>query len=638
MTFLTSRREKPKDSLEDTSNRPSDQKKRRKSTKAADTEAEISRYFTSAKPTSLNKTNPHGQRYQKDRRPSQDHEPPQALVDLPDRPFPGFGSCGPNTSVSPVKMPFHKDSRGHYRRDTRSPTRSTSYLTWSQSGGPYYASPPLDKRHFVQPLASSKLSNRKRAIPAPHEGKHSLPPVSPRQLQTTFSGSQGATSRPSSKVEVANEGPGQNAESRLATGELPRSREKSPYQVDNRIFELDVAKIPQDIENSVQNNKPTGQASRHDGPESALPARNRATCQSSGREPRCEPQAPSARPSSAQMPVISPHKDPLDNILEALLRDCNTKVAGSDPVSRAISVHCNSQDGEEARIPDRIEQDPRMPAHAYVDSDDAAEAPGSASNFSWKPRGANLQDGSAHDGSRSTHTLSRGGLNFSKRPNSGYTPGHPPIPTQSQVDSRSAWSGYENLYEKQQEQPDLTPDHSKERFPHYAPVRDMVSGHSRETRHSAAPYEYAQDLHHVELGDDYDDYSLYLYKPLHEGNENDKLQEIRHGNWDDQYVDHGASYDSASILDDSRENFDDGVMAQNHVNDYQEKEQSFAQGADQDGIERQLFTTNIPDTCTSWRPHRLVGSNYGLERCAADTQVQGVDAALSGFWTPHKLY
>lgn len=462
-----------------------------------------------------------------------------------------------------------------------------------------------------------------------------MPPESPRCVQTTFAGTQGATSKPSSKHEIANEDSGQKNESRLATGERPRSREKSPNHVDNGVFELDAEKIPKDIENSAQDHTPTGEASRHGGPESALPALNQAACQSSGSEPRCEPQAHDVRPSSAQMPIVSLRKDPLDDILDALLRDCNTKVAGSDQISRAMSVHRNSHDGDEARIPDRIEQDPRMLAHTYVSSDYAPEAQVPVSNSSCKPRSTESQQAFAHDGSKSTHTLSRGGLNSSNRPNSGYTS----IPTQGQVDSRSAWSGFENLYERQHEKMDLTPDQSKENTTHYAAVKDRVSGLSREKHHSAAPDEYAQDLHPAELGDDYDDYSPYLYKPLNEGNENDNYQEIRHGEWDDQYVDYGASYDAgASILDESHKNFDSGGMAQNHANDYQEKEQSFAQGADQDGIERQLFTTNIPDTYSSWRPHRLVGSNYGLQRCAADTQVQDVGGAFPGFWTPHKLY
>ena len=467
-----------------------------------------------------------------------------------------------------------------------------------------------------------------------------MPPESPRCVRTTYSETQGATPKPSSKNEIANEDSGQKNESLLATGERRGSREKGPNHVDNNgVFELVAAKIPKENENSVQDDNPTGEAYRCGGPESALPALNQATCQSSGIEPRYEPQAHDARPLSAQMPIISPQTDPLDDILDALLRDCNTQVASSDQDSRAIPIYRNPHDGDEARLPDRIEQDPRMLAHTYVNCDYAPVAPVSASSSSCKPRRTNIQHTSARDGSKSSHTLTRGDLNSSNRPKSGYTLGHPPISTLSQVDSRSAWSRYENLYERQQEKTDLTADRSKEHIPQYAAVKDKVSGLSREKRHSAAPDEYGQDLQPAEVAYEYDDYSPYTYKPLNEGNENGNYQEIRHFEWDDQCVDYGASYDSgASTLEESHENFDSAIMAQNHANDYQEKEQSSAQGADQDGIERQLFTTNIPDTYSSWRPHRLMGSNYGLERCAADAHVLDVGAAFPGFWTPHKLY
>lgn len=640
MAFLTSRREKPKDSLEDRSTMPSDKKKRRKSAKAVDTEAEISRYFTSAKPTSLKVTSPHRQRYQRDRRHSRDHESPQAFVNLPDRPFLGFGSCGPNTSISPTKTPVKTNSRGLGLRDTRSPTRSASYLAWSQSEGQSYPSPRPDRRHHVEPLALSNMSKRKRNSPTPHKGQHSTPPVSPPCVPTTFSGAQGAACRPSSKQENASEAPGQSSGSRSATRERLRPREKSENYGDTGIVEFDAAKmIPQDIEYSVRENTPPAEASGHGGPESALLPRNQAACQSSGYEPQCEPRAHDARPLLSQMPSLSPHKNPLDDILEALLGECNTKFAGSGPVSCTSLIQHGFLDSEEARIPDRNKQHARKPAHAYVESVYTPEVPASASNPSRKPRSACLQQASPHNSSKSAYELSMGGLNSSNRPNLEYTPRYRSIPTRNQVDSSNAWNGYDNLYERQQEQADLTPDSSREHISPYTAVQDDLSGPSQETDHGVRTTDYAPDLHWVEASADLDDHRPYLYETLQESNENDDYQEIRHSEWAGQYFDHGASYDSgASIFDDSHEGFENRIMAPNCANDYQKGEPSFVRGADRNAIEHQLFTTNIPDTHSSWRPHYILGSNYGLESCAADAQVQDVDPALSGFWTPHKLY
>ncbi len=624
MTFLASRQEKPKHSFEDSSSRPSDNKKRRKSTKTADTEAEISRYFMSTKPTCLDVITSYGQRYQQDKRRPRDHQSPQAFVDLPDRPFLGFGSCGPNTSISPAKISINTGSRN---LSGQSPNRSTSYLTCSQNGGPSYASPPPEKRHYVEPLTSSRLSNRKRTSSAPHKGQHSIPPVSPPPAPTTFSRTQSAASRPSSKHETANEAGYQTSESRLATAERLRPGEMVQDHGNTGAIELDAAKVPQSTH--------PAEAAMHDGPESALPPRDQALCQPSGHEPRCEPRAPDTCPSSAQMPIILPDQDPLDGILEALLRECNTIVAGSDPASRARSSQSNIHVSKEARIPDRTKEHVFLPARAFVNSAYAPEAPSSGSSPSRQPYSASLQEPFMHDASRSAHTLSRESLNSFDRSSLGYTQGYPLVPTQSQVSSGNAWNGYENLYERQQEQGDLRPG-SGEHLSSYIAVPDNLSDPSQETDHTTAPDRYVQDLHTVEVGDYPDDYRPYMYGTLQDGNENGKYQEIRHGERDDGY--------GTSLFDEFHDICNDGNMAENDVHDYQQREeiahheQSFAQGADQYETEPQLFATSIPDTYSSRRPRHVFSRNYGLERFIVGGQVHDVDPALSGFWTPHKLY
>ena len=633
MTFLASRREKPKDSLEDSFNRLSNQKKRRKSTKATDTEAEISRYFTSAKPTSLEVTSSYGQKRQQDRRRSRDHESPQACIDLPDRPFLGFGSCGPNTSISPAKLPLNKSPKSLRLRDSPSLTRSTSYLTWSQSGAPSYAPTP-DRRPRVEPLASSKLSNRKCTSPAPHRRQHSVPPVFPSCVQTTSSGTQHAASRPSPRHEIANQAPGQSSESRLATSERLGSREKIQVHGDTGTVQLDAARVSQGTEDSVPDTANPAEAATHDGSNSALQLRNEAACQSSGCEPRYEPQAHDVPPLSDQKPINSPHKDQLDDILEALLRECNTV---SDLDSRATSIHGNLHVSEEARIPDRAQHYSPVSARALVNNVYALERPASALKSTSKPRSASLQQPSAHDGARSTLTPSSGGLNSFNRPSSGYTRGHITIPTQIQLDSLNAWNFYESMYEGQQEQVDLRPEASRELRQPYTAVRADDTILSGETDHAASSNEYTKDIFPMEERDEVHDDRLHSYETLQEEDEDGNHEGIGHGEWDDEFgdrfIDHGASYNSEGpIFDEPQEGWNHGFNGHQQRVENVDRERSLALRAN-----HQLFTTNMPGTYSSRRPDHTSNMKHGFEGFA-NAQVHALDPPLSDFWTPHKLY
>ena len=643
MTFLTSRREKPGNLFGGSSKGPSDKTKRRKSAKAADTEAEISRYFTLAKPASPDAKTSHGQRYEPDRRGSRDRQSSQVLVDLPERPFLGFGSCGPNTSISPAKTLANIHSGSLRRGDPRSPTRCTSYFTWSQSEGASYASPLPNRRYHVEPLTSSRLSNRKRTSPADHKVQHSIKLVSPPCIQTKYPETQGAASRFSSKHGNAIEALGEEKESRSATDERLKSMEKSQTYVDTGIIELDSAKTAQVIEEPGPDTTHPADAATYNDSESALLPRTQAACQSSGHEPQRDPQARDVRPLSARMPIVSQHKDPLDDILEALLEDCNSKVTGSGLASRAISSHRNVHDSEEARIPDGVQEYTRVPAQDFINSVYGSENQTSASNGSSKARSASLQQASALKGPRSTHTPSTGSLYYPNRPNLGYFQGYPNLPTQSQVDSRNAWNDYDNIYQTQQEQADLTPDPG-EHLPFYAAVRDNLSGPSQETNYVIAPDEHAQKFHPVALGYNFDRYRPYSSKTSREWDENGIYQESMHGECHDQSIDNWTpQISNASNFDESRKGYDHGIMAENNVDDYQEREiianyeHSIAQAADQHEVGHQLFTTNMPGTKFALRPRNTFNRNYGLKKCPTD-DLHDAEPALSGFWTPHKLY
>ena len=372
----------------------------------------------------------------------------------------------------------------------------------------------------------------------------------------------------------------------------------------------------------------------HDGSELAPSNLDQAVRQSSGHEPQCKPPANDLSPASAQIQVNSLHKDPLDDILDALLRDCNANVTDRNTASCAASSHCNSHVSEKSKIPGRMQEDSPMPADAFVNRVYPLEPPASALNSSEKSCSASLQLATSIDDSTCAPTLSRESLNVSSRLSEGYSRGYLPSPIQNQPALRNARNGYDNFYEKQQKQADTTP----ETFPPNAAVQDDLLGPMGGSDHGDGPDEQVPGHHSVELRDGSDDYRPYSHKSLQEGNENDNYPEVGHGGWDNQNVDQEASCDFGVLHDVCQEGFDDGIMAINHANDYQAERQSFARRGDEHKIEAQAFTTNVSDAYPLWRPRHLFTSKYGLEACPADSWVQDVDPSLSGFWTANKLY
>ena len=564
---------------------------------------------------------------------SRDHESPRTFVDLPDRPFLGFRSCGPNMSTSPPEMPISAQSRSLHAGDARPPTRSTSYLTWSQTEAQSYPSPLLNTGHYVEPLTSSKLLNRQRTPPIHDKDQHSTLFVTPPCVQNTHLEPQGSVPRPPSKNETANEAPSQTMDFWSATGEPRRLNEKSRGRKVTGRVKLDAARISQDTEDSVPVTKHVAEAATNGGKEPVPLPRDQTTCQSSEYEPPCKSQGYDVHLLSAQMSPIGPTKDPLDDILEALLKDCNTNAAGGDLASGASSCHRNLTVSEEARKSDTIEKCSSMSAGPLLKDGCASEAPMSASVFPTKPRSSNLHRISTHDGLRAAHTPSMRSVDSSNRPSLDNSRGCPYILKQSQVDPRNAWNGYDNLYERQQERAHPTPKTSRVLLPPNVTVRNDLSGPSPEIERGAAPNTFEQNFYPVEVGDELD-----VYRPSYH-------QETRNEDWDGHFTDHVNSYgcgeSHAYALSDGCKW---GIRAEDNANDYQQREisagheRSCAQGADQHDVQHQLFTTDISDHYTSWRPHHINRRNYCLEGSASGTQIRGVDPALSGFWTPQKLY
>ena len=141
---------------------PRSKDRMRKSRKAADTEAEISRYFTSVKavghetPTFQSREKPPNLQ----ERSCVNGSPP-AFVEMPVTPFLGFGSCGTN-SISPVKRPDTRTLEALERRLTKSPARSASYFTWPETQVTSKSS-PRQTDPGILPLQSTKNSNQNRS-------------------------------------------------------------------------------------------------------------------------------------------------------------------------------------------------------------------------------------------------------------------------------------------------------------------------------------------------------------------------------------------------------------------------------------------------------------------------------------------
>lgn len=168
MNFLNRRKAEAEENL-----RPQRKKSRGRKEKAADAEAEISRFFASSKDQS--RTAEGSRRHRASKRPmnemaerTQEQQrsslPP---IDLPKKPFLGFGSCGPG-HVSPVLSVSNAESR---RSPSRRPSfnRSTTYYTWSQTRLSEHSpssnpcrSPRLRSESKHKPHLNLDLSTRRR--------------------------------------------------------------------------------------------------------------------------------------------------------------------------------------------------------------------------------------------------------------------------------------------------------------------------------------------------------------------------------------------------------------------------------------------------------------------------------------------
>ena len=119
-----------------------DERRIKKAKTIMDTEAEITRYFIANKTKKQeHRGNAHDDEYLNKQHKSKFHHSSPIITDIPEKPFLGFGTRR-TSSESPLMIVKELDATyvpTMPHRDTKFPIRSSSYLSWSQSGAPLSA-------------------------------------------------------------------------------------------------------------------------------------------------------------------------------------------------------------------------------------------------------------------------------------------------------------------------------------------------------------------------------------------------------------------------------------------------------------------------------------------------------------------
>ncbi len=437
MSFLNSRQRKPTEIAKSIDTRPAKKCKTRKSTQPADTEAEISRYFTSTKiPNKYPSDRADGPKQRESHRRARTRDSPSYFVDLPGTPFLGFGSCGA-VSTSPCKKLGSPAIRDLERRLTRSPTRSTSYFSWSQSGALSQGSTQLN-RHNLSPMEPSRCLN-----PISREADRSCQALSTSHVE------QNLLEKHRTRISDTSERIAQSR-SGQCQGHSPLLKAKCSGKIEQKNQDREIIGTGQD---SGHNTPGIVEDISHRTQTHRSPDLHRGSLASPTMDgmlvDRAESDAKAiALPRPSDM-LIETEKNPLDTALEALLYD-------------ARPMDCKA----EMVAPGMTDSLPNHTKHVEIEpADQTRHASGTASGHGALPpmiaAGPHTGDNmpclqSDHGievskGQRSMLFTSGSGSHSTKRPQCGdYTPELPLSPHSRTVNSRSEWNGYGDIYERQQ--------------------------------------------------------------------------------------------------------------------------------------------------------------------------------------------
>ncbi len=646
--FLNSHRARPEDNRNPLHTKPSDKKKKRKTTKAADIEAEISRYFTSAKVPRRSVADPHPKeqlRQQQAQRQPQDSDSPTTFIDLPDKPFLGFGSSGV-VSMSPVPRVDCRALLDHDSRITRSQTRSTSYFTWSQSGVRSQASPQCRDKGVV-PLASSQCSNGKTP-PASSRGERPQPLKSSpagRHLSGSYRDAATGTTPPE-RPSTNNLDP-KSGSPLLEDGR----RGASVCSLDHiraRKTQAETESRPSMVEPGAEGGRARGTSPR----QSETRSHQHSPCGATPIPviPRCRqepnPGPPDTFPNgSIRQRENLPDFDPIEAVLAELLQEGKQLSPVEAVSSKYESPRPHYLGPEQQRTINSAsglppnELSPRVKPRLHIDRfyDPGLQFEHAVSKMDsvYSPRRYHGVMVESQHGQNSARKTSRHSVRSLTKPNTmEYVAGPVTTPGRSRVDSRSELNGYASLYEQQQSREDGAsfegqgidresllvesevhgqPDgyamplayHNKGSGHPPIGVEDQFNDYKPGFQEGPGAYHHSHDYaeHEPMLADDFanqsNDYSTWVNRDQTFLSENDNELESR----DLMY----SHYDRLQLQNDHIMSEPDGSVV-----------------------------TNGAGSNNPWHLVSSLAPN-GV-KASSTAQSQADDPRLSHFWTPHKLY
>ena len=654
MTFLNPRGERSEEPV-----RSRDKEKKRKRDKAAGNEAEISRYFASAKARDGNAATTEKERA---RTPSERFAnldrsslPP---VELLERPFLGFGSVGGDL-VSPVRrseLPLSPPPRFHSTQRELSPTRSLSYFTWSKTG------PPSDR--------SSRPSH-----------KQIVPPIPPKRPQAAGDSTR-AGQKTSSGVPVSHDDDA--AENIVHCKSRSRNDCSANFM---KTADVGVSNDPQ--EQSLYSlpgiDDPKGQQTRYnmtrfcDDPSTQRAPQAAVAKASDPTETRTNPPLAKSSNDISKMP-----EDLVNATLKLLLDKYggNTKgpVAIADAANETtkpadVTVSEEEQehgpataktDKEAARSSGVtiIEEDQKNSAHQFLDSATGGgtkpiaegsdqgrdrHSHGSPRPVSWPTHPSNEGFKAPSDTQRSRHTL-----HARQSPKTSLIPS-----LHHRSDAKSAWNGYDTLYEQQsmpgEPQINLYGDHIRDDLQLHEEMIDYrlnISGHELEDRYGPRLSDVYQNCNY---GTIYDNSTYHCPSEAQSYQRLLQKEEMRTQYFDElsyhlqpmEARDEGFLHGQEEYLPSEGPRFVDYDMPtrdQGPPSEYSFTQSlSVPQSATLDSNTqytrfRSRRLQEEPPRAFILRP-RTQDSTYGsIQQHSVPVPDQPDDASLSGFWKPHKLY
>lgn len=453
LAFLKSRRELLEDPVTAT-----DSRKKRKTTKAVETDAEISRYFKTTRATERDSDKSKSRTQQENtRKQLGQHDSAQSFVDLLDRPFLGFGSCGAN-SVSPVKTIRELDTRyvpAISPRNYRSPTKSTSYLTWSQTA--------MGSQASVRPAADISGSSNSFGCQREHSPNRMAPPKATVDLSHSENVQTNVASvhAPKSAVQEEREGKTPNHRKSASAGELTRESHAQIAEHSKEVFYPSPAN-----ENSQSRKDLTLMGSNTNRPRplvlgSVLKHDAQAQTQV---QTQAQTQAHGSDPNATICPWNVPQElldDPLEATLETSLKQCNAHVADGSltPVWNLIKAQFDQPERREShdvRKQEVVAEENQNHLHARetLPNDSSLENLDSRSNLPTKVRCICSQE----DGSRMLHRdpdplkpTTSNSLYHSQTPSTADFLSRPLMFSSDRLGKhRDSWKSAGALYEQQQ--------------------------------------------------------------------------------------------------------------------------------------------------------------------------------------------